>query len=461
MANSRYWLSFGILATLIAVTGWVQGWSVALSLLTVGLISAVMALGLNMQWGYAGLFNAGVMGFSAIGAIACVLVSMPWVTASMSIGLETLLQNPEGQQQAIETLQQDLPRRIAAEQQIGVAWLIGAVSAVLAWGINWALRSRFSGGWRAIVVVVILAVGLVLFQNRFDPAVRVIESTGFGDDSKYLGGLQLPILLAWIVGGGLAALAAWVIGKIALGLRSDYLAIATLGISEIVIALLKNEGWLTRGVLNVTGLPSPVPSAKALQLAPYHLEMGASLIVNKVAFLSIIVLLLAAFLWLAHRALHSPWGRMMRAIRDNEEAAGAMGKDVVMRHRQVFICGSFLLGVGGAMLATYVLQFEPAGYQPLRYTFLIWVMVIVGGSGNNLGSVVGGLLIWFVWIQAEPAASWLFHAFGDQFVEGGSEWARAMIDRAPQMRTLVMGLVLLLVLRFAPRGILPEALQRK
>ena len=461
MANSRYWLSFGILATLIAVTGWVQGWSVALSLLTVGLISAVMALGLNMQWGYAGLFNAGVMGFSAIGAIACVLVSMPWVTASMSIGLETLLQNPEGQQQAIETLQRDLPRRIAAEQQIGVAWLIGAVSAVLAWGINWALRSRFSGGWRAIVVVVILAVGLVLFQNRFDPAIRVIESTGFGDDSKYLGGLQLPILLAWFVGGGLAALAAWVIGKIALGLRSDYLAIATLGISEIVIALLKNEGWLTRGVLNVTGLPSPVPSAKALQLAPYHLEMGASLIVNKVAFLSIIVLLLAAFLWLAHRALHSPWGRMMRAIRDNEEAAGAMGKDVVMRHRQVFICGSFLLGVSGAMLATYVLQFEPAGYQPLRYTFLIWVMVIVGGSGNNLGSVVGGLLIWFVWIQAEPAASWLFHVLGDQSAEAGSEWARIMIERAPQMRTLVMGLVLLLVLRFAPRGILPEALQRK
>ena len=271
----------------------------------------------------------------------------------------------------------------------------------------------------------------------------------------------MPILLAWIVGGGLAALAAWVIGKIALGLRSEYLAIATLGISEIVIALLKNEGWLTRGVLNVTGLPSPVPSAKALQLAPYHLEMGTSLIVNKVAFLAIIVLFLAAFLWLAHRALHSPWGPMMRAIRDNEEAAGAMGKDVVMRHRQVFICGSFLLGVGGAMLATYVLQFEPAGYQPLRYTFLIWVMVIVGGSGNNLGSVVGGLLIWFVWIQAEPAASWLFHVIGDQSAEGGSEWARIMIERAPQMRTLVMGLVLLLVLRFAPRGILPEALQRK
>jgi branched-chain amino acid transport system permease protein len=134
---------------------------------------------------------------------------------------------------------------------------------------------------------------------------------------------------------------------------------------------------------------------------------------------------------------------------------------VVMRHRQVFIIGSFLLGVGGAMLATLVLQFEPAGYQPLRYTFLIWVMVIVGGSGNNLGSVVGGVVIWFVWIQADPAASWLFHVLGDPFVEEGSEWAKVMIERAPQMRTLVMGFVLLLMLRFVPRGILPEALQRK
>ena len=461
MANGRYWLSFSVLAILIIATGWLQSWSVALSLLTVGLISAVMALGLNMQWGYAGLFNVGVMGFSAIGAIACVLVSMPWVTTAMNIGLETLLQNPEGQQQAIETLQRDLPRRIAAERQIGVAWLIGAVSAILAWGTNRALRSRLLGSQRAIIVVLILVVGLVLFRDRFDPAIRVIESTGFGDDSKYLGGLQLPILLAWFVGGVLAALAAWLIGKIALGLRSDYLAIATLGISEIVIALLKNEGWLTRGVLNVTGLPSPVPSAKALQLAPYQFGVEASLLINKLAFLSIILVVLVIFLWLTHRALHSPWGRMMRAMRDNEEAASAMGKDVVMRHRQVFIFGSFLLGVGGAMLATYVLQFEPAGYQPLRYTFLIWVMVIVGGSGNNLGSVVGGLLIWFVWIQAEPAASWLFHVLGDQFAEEGVEWIQAMIDRAPQMRTLVMGFVMLLVLRFAPRGILPETLQQK
>ncbi len=113
-----------------------------------------------------------------------------------------------------------------------------------------------------------------------------------------------------------------------------------------------------------------------------------------------------------------------------------MGKDVVKRHRQVFILGSFLLGIGGAMLATNVLQFEPGGYQPLRYTFLIWVMVIVGGSGNNFGSVVGGLLIWFVWVQAEPIASWLFGLIGSGLLGEGSALAETLLERTPQMRDL-------------------------
>ncbi len=460
MAHQRYWIVFSLLTLLIALTGFVQSWSIALGLLTVGLISAVMALGLNIQWGYAGQFNAGVMGFAAIGAVACVLMSMPWVSGVMVDALEPMIADPAVDAEAIDKLERDLARRIEAERQLLVAWLLGGLGAILAWGADRLLRKRLSRLRRAVVVFAILAASLALFRDRFEPAIKVIESTGFGDDSKYLGGLDLPILLAWCAGGVLAAIAAWLIARIALGLRSDYLAIATLGISEIVIAVLKNEGWLTRGVLNVTGLPSPVPTARALQADPYGLMPHDSLIVNKLLFVTIIALFLAFFLSLAHRALNSPWGRMMRAIRDNEEAAGAVGKDVARRHRQVFILGSFLLGIGGAMLATNVLQFEPAGYQPLRYTFLIWVMVIVGGSGNNLGVVVGGVLIWFVWIQAEPAASWLFEAVGGLTGEG-SELAGVLNQRAPQMRTLVMGLVLLLVLRFAPRGILPESLQRK
>ena len=452
---------FAILAALFVLTGLVQSWPGALSLLTIGLISAIITLGLNMQWGYAGLFNAGVMGFSAIGAVACVLVSMPWVTAVMLQTLDTMLADPSSNAATIERLQQDLPRRYFAEGQMLSAWLIGGAGALVAWLTNRVLRNRLSSGSRALIAFVILGASLVLFRERFDESLFVLESTGFGDDSKYLGGLGLPIVLAWLIGGLLAAAAAWLIARIALGLRSDYLAIATLGISEIVIAILKNEGWLTRGVLNVTGLPSPVPTAKTFQEPPYELAVDTSLIVNKLLFVAIIAAFLVVFLWLAHRALNSPWGRMMRAIRDNEEAANAMGKDVVKRHRQVFILGSFLLGIGGAMLATNVLQFEPGGYQPLRYTFLIWVMVIVGGSGNNFGSVVGGLLIWFVWVQAEPIASWLFGLIGSGLLGEGSALAETLLERTPQMRTLVMGLVLLLMLRLAPRGILPEELQRK
>ena len=90
--------------------------------------------------------------------------------------------------------------------------------------------------------------------------------------------------------------------------------------------------------------------------------------------------------------MSAAWGRMMRAIRDNETAARAMGKDVTRRHLQIFILGSAVVGFAGAMMTTLDGQLTPSSYQPLRYTFLIWVMVIVGGSGNNWGAVLGGMV---------------------------------------------------------------------
>ena len=84
-----------------------------------------------------------------------------------------------------------------------------------------------------------------------------------------------------------------------------------------------------------------------------------------------------------------------------------MGKDIKARHLQIFVIGSAVVGIAGAMMTTLDGQFTPGTYNPLRYTFLIWVMVIVGGSGNNLGSILGGFLVWFVWIEAEPLGTWL------------------------------------------------------
>ncbi len=147
-------------------------------------------------------------------------------------------------------------------------------------------------------------------------------------------------------GRRVSALAAWGIGKISLGLRSDYLAIATLGISEIIIYVLKNEDWLARGVKNVNGLPRPVPYEIDLQAAAWVQELAVrwgtnvvelSSIIVKVCYAGLFIVVLGIIFWLSERALRSPWGRMMRAIGDNETAAAAMGKDVTARHLQVFV----------------------------------------------------------------------------------------------------------------------------
>jgi branched-chain amino acid transport system permease protein len=158
---------------------------------------------------------------------------------------------------------------------------------------------------------------------------------------------------------------------------------------------------------------------------------------------------------LAQLALHSPWGRMVRAIRDNEVAAAAMGKNVTARHLQIFVLGSAICGVAGAMMVTLDGQLTPGSYQPLRYTFLIWVMVIVGGSGNNWGAVLGGFLIWWLWVIVEPLGNALFGVVTSALPEGS--WLSAhLADASAHMRLLTMGLILLLVLRFSPRGLIPE-----
>ena len=425
-------LLFGAVALLFVGTGVLQSWNTSLSILNMALVSAVMALGVNMQWGYAGLFNIGVMGFLALGGLAAVLVSMPPVPEAWSAGGPGML----------------------AALALGAATV---ALAILAYGRLPAGRSRFLGT-AAIVIV-----GFVLYRAVFGPARDAIEAIDPAS-TGYLGGLGLPVLLAWPTGALIAAGAAWLIGKTALGLRSDYLAIATLGIAEIVIAILKNEDWLARGVKNVAGIPRPVPYEIDLQQDPGFAARAEALGVDVVTASSLWVklnysLLFAAvlviLLILAQRALASPWGRMMRAIRDNEVAAEAMGKDVTRRHLQIFILGSAVVGLAGAMMTTLDGQLTPGSYQPLRFTFLIWVMVIVGGSGNNFGAVLGGFLIWWLWVQVEPLGAGLMQVLTYPLAEGSALKAH-LLDSVQHMRLLTMGLILLLVLRFSPRGLLPE-----
>ncbi|MGB2280972.1 MAG: branched-chain amino acid ABC transporter permease, partial [Pseudomonadales bacterium] len=191
------------------------------------------------------------------------------------------------------------------------------------------------------------------------------------------------------------------------------------------------------------------------QKALNDLVIQSSSIFVKLCFTSLFLVVLIAILWLSIRALNSPWGRMMRAIRDNEEAANAMGKNVVKQHLQVFILGSAVVGIAGAMLVTLDGQFTPTSYQPLRFTFLVWLMVIVGGSGNNLGAVFGGFFIWFMWIEAEPA-SIAFMDLVTSSMDAENGLREHLLKSAPHLRLAIMGLVLLLTMRFMPKGIIPE-----
>ena len=431
-ATWRAPLLFLGMAALIVVTGRQMGANYAMTIVNMGLISAIMALGVNLQWGLAGLFNIGIMGFVALGGLASVLVAMPPVADAWAAGG---------------------PRVLA-----GLALGAASIAALV------VLQQRVArGALKALVLIATAILGFVVTRAVLDGGTLAVEAVTPAA-TGYLGGLGLPVLLAWPAGGLLAAGAAWIIGKTALGLRSDYLAIATLGIAEIILAVLKNEDWLARGVKNVSPIPRPVPYEVDLQASAPFVERAAGLGLDpilastlwvKVLYSGLFAAVLLVVLVLAQLAIRSPWGRMMRAIRDNEVAAEAMGKDVTARHLQVFVLGSAICGVAGAMMATLDGQLTPGSYQPLRYTFLIWVMVIVGGSGNNWGAVLGGFLIWWLWVVVEPIGDAVFSVL-TAGLEPGSALATRLTDASDHMRLLTMGVVLLVVLRFSPRGLVPE-----
>ena len=327
---------------------------------------------------------------------------------------------------------------------------------------------------------------MIILRLVSEPAIESIESVSPAT-TGFLGGMGLPILFSWIVGAFFAGALAYIIGKIALGLRADYLAIATLLISEIVIAVIKHEDWLARGVKNVIGLKRPVPYEVDLQTKEWFMNLvekfnqgtlnlitdasekqellkqliiESSTVFVKLCFAGLFTVVVIILLIITQKALYSPWGRMMRAIRDNEEAANAMGKNVVKQHLLIFVLGSAIVGIAGAMMVTYDGLFTPGSYRPMRYTFLIWVMVIVGGSGNNFGAILGGFAVWFLWIEAAPIALFLINFFTVNMSDT-NVIKMHLIESVPYFRYLTMGVGLLLIMRYRPKGILPEKIEIK
>jgi len=447
--------AYSIMMGLIILVGIFQSWNVALSIFNLCLISAVMTMGANIQWGYAGLINFGIMGYTALGGLAAVLISVDPVQEAWRAGGFDILM---------------------------CLWLI----IVMVLAIRFILKHFEKSKFRTYGIAAIIVAGIVIIRITAEPGIEAIEGVNPAK-TGFLGGFGLPIIFSWIVGAFFAGGLAFIVGKVALGLRADYLAIATLLISEIVIAIIKHEDWLTRGVKNVIGLKRPAPYEVDLQTTEWFINLverfnygklalisnladrqaalnqlvieGSSVFV-KLCYSGLFLVIVIILLILTQKALYSPWGRMMRAIRDNEEAANAMGKNVVKQHLLIFILGSAIVGIAGAMLVTQDGLFTPGSYRPMRYTFLIWVMVIVGGSGNNFGAILGGFVVWFLWIEAAPIALFLINFFTAGIPETNALKAH-LIESVPYFRFLMMGLGLLLIMRFRPKGILPEKIEIK
>ncbi|MDQ7733222.1 branched-chain amino acid ABC transporter permease [Halomonas sp. SpR1] len=413
----RELILFGVLLVAILAVYAIMGAAYSTRMLVEAACYAILALGLTIQWGYAGQFNAGVMGFVALGGFSAMLFSVPVNDAFWGT---------------------ELPG------ELGRVLLYGVAATLLVVGASKLDRLGVPKKLRTLIAVILAVVLYLVVISLLREVTSEIQSR-----AGFVGGFGLPAWTGWIVGGALAGGVGYFIGHICLGLRSDYLAIATLGIAEIIKAFLKNSDWLTRGTATVSPLPWPTPGPA---------ELGFTL--SRAIYLSFTAVIIAVIFFLLNRAYNAPWGRMIRAIRDNEVSAAAMGKDINKRRLEIFVLGCILMGLGGGILGTFNSLFDPQGYLPLNHTFLVLVMVILGGPGNNLGTIFGAVAVYIIWIMSEPLALFLMQlavAFG----EGAFGWDAPsnMDSRALQARVLVIGVLITMVLRFAPKGLLPEKIK--
>lgn len=296
-----------------------------------------------------------------------------------------------------------------------VSFLIaGGIYALLCLALNiqWGMGGLFNAG-----IAGFFAVG------AYTSALLTIAPT-----EKHLGGFGLPVVVGLLGAALLAGVTGWAVARICVRLKSDYLAMASIGIAEILRLVIVNESWLTNGSLGISGVPRPLDGV----------FQGRSADVFYMGFVWVIVLLGYV---VSERLRDSPWGRSLRAIRDNEVSAAAVGKNVEKFRVQTFVMGCAIMGVAGALAAHYFRFLSPSATDPLMVTFLVWVMLMAGGSGNNRGAIAGALGIWALWSMTEILTNRL-----------PPEW----ITRSSYIRMLLVGLILQIVLQKFRSGMLPE-----
>jgi branched-chain amino acid transport system permease protein len=296
-----------------------------------------------------------------------------------------------------------------------VAFLIfGGIYAILCLALNvqWGFGGLFNAG-----IAGFFAVG------AYTSALLTAQPS-----ETHVGGFELPVPIGILAAAMTAGITGWAVARICIRLKSDYLAMASIGIAEILRMVIVNEDWLTNGSLGITNIPRPFDGL---------LEGRAA----DILFLAVVWVIVAIIYIICNRLYDSPWGRTLRAVRDNEDAARAVGKDVDAFRLQTFVIGAALMGVAGALSAHYFRFLSPEATEPLLITFLVWVMLMAGGSGNNKGAILGALSVWAIWSMTEIFSNRL---------------PAELATRSSYIRMLLIGLLLQFVLQKYRSGLLPE-----
>ncbi|ESY86769.1 branched-chain amino acid ABC transporter permease [Mesorhizobium australicum] len=246
------------------------------------------------------------------------------------------------------------------------------------------------------------------------------------DDPARLGGFGLPILAGWVGAMVVGGIAAALTGMATLRLRSDYLAITTFGVAVVVQLVALNAQKLTGGPFGIGFIPRPFGG---LAETPLLFNLSNLAVVCAVT--------LIAYLALEHLS-RSPWGRVLKALREDERAAISLGKSARFYRVQAFAVGGAIMALAGALQAHFTGFIAPDNYLPIL-TFQVWVMLIVGGSGSNLGAVIGSVLVWGIWAGSGTLTSVFFPP--------------EQQARAASLQIVAIGVMLCVILLMRPNGL--------
>ena len=332
-----------------------------------------------------------------------------------------------------------------------ISFLVTAtIYAVLTLGLNtqWGYTGHLNFGVAGFFAVGAFTSALVTIKAPEGVAAQY---------TQVLFGLEMPFLVGVAAAALVSGVVALLVAIPVMRLRMDFMAIATIGVAEIIRLLFQNERWLANGPQPLRGIPQParclfesqpcpwLPESLAWIVAPLSTrDYSAFYLVVVAVFLTVIYLVL-------ERVCRSPWGRMLRTVRDDEVSAGMYGKNVGRARLQAFVVGAVVMGVAGALYAHYTVTIDYSHFHALFATFLVWIMLMLGGSGNHRGAILGAILIWGVWS-------------GTSFLASGLEPVLAAIHedlpgRAQYIRWLLVSLLLAAIVLFRPQGVLPEEMR--